>query len=163
MATINGRACVVDGHPVDKVFSNGKIVYGRNLLMITSNKTQNHTIGKNLWANATSSLMAVTAGQVFTYCLYVDPNNTEELRASVDGYHGGSWKYTWTGNSIKAGDGGYSYLTITVPDGITQIRTTGTRLPQKQPNNTVDVYWKEEKLELGTTATPWSPAPEDVM
>ena len=33
MSTINGRACVVNGTPVDKVFSNGKQVYGRNLLL----------------------------------------------------------------------------------------------------------------------------------
>lgn len=33
MPTINGRACVVNGTPVDKVFSNGKQVYGRNLLL----------------------------------------------------------------------------------------------------------------------------------
>lgn len=32
MATINGRACVVNDTPVDKVFSNGKQVYSRNLL-----------------------------------------------------------------------------------------------------------------------------------
>lgn len=32
MPTINGRACVVTGTPVDKVFSNGQQVYGRNLL-----------------------------------------------------------------------------------------------------------------------------------
>lgn len=163
MPTINGKACVVNGMPVDKVFSNGKIVYGRNLLTGKSNKTQKYTIGKNLWAIATNSRIAVATGQVFTYCLYVDQNNTEVLQASVDGYQGGNWKFTWTGNSIKSGDGGYSYLTMTIPDGITQIITTGTRLPQKYPNNTVDVYWKEEKLELGTTATDWSPAPEDVM
>ncbi|EKQ04197.1 phage tail fiber protein [Lacticaseibacillus casei A2-362] len=32
MPTINGRACVVNGVPVDKVFSDGRQVYGRNLL-----------------------------------------------------------------------------------------------------------------------------------
>ena len=32
MPTINGKACVVNGTPVDKVFSNGRQVYGRNLL-----------------------------------------------------------------------------------------------------------------------------------
>ena len=31
MPTINGKVCVVNGTPVDKVFSNGKQVYGRNL------------------------------------------------------------------------------------------------------------------------------------
>jgi len=35
MTTINGKVCVVDGVPVDKVFSDGKQVYGRNLLLDT--------------------------------------------------------------------------------------------------------------------------------
>lgn len=36
MPTINGKACVVNGTPVDKVFSDGRKVYGRNLLLGTS-------------------------------------------------------------------------------------------------------------------------------
>lgn len=35
MSTINGKACIVNGTPVDKVFSDGKQVYGRNLLKNT--------------------------------------------------------------------------------------------------------------------------------
>jgi len=35
MSTINGKVCVVDGVAVDKVFSDGKQVYGRNLLLDT--------------------------------------------------------------------------------------------------------------------------------
>ena len=37
MTTINGRACIVNGTPVDKVFSNGRQVYGRNLYTDTKN------------------------------------------------------------------------------------------------------------------------------
>lgn len=40
MATINGKACVVDGVPVDKVFSNGRQVYGRNLLLDYQTQTK---------------------------------------------------------------------------------------------------------------------------
>ena len=36
MSTINGKVCVVDGVAVDKVFSNGKQVYGRNLALRTA-------------------------------------------------------------------------------------------------------------------------------
>lgn len=45
MPTINGRACVVNGTPVDKVFSNGKQVYGRNLLPGTNQGLTNWTFG----------------------------------------------------------------------------------------------------------------------
>lgn len=41
MSTINGKVCVVNGTPVDKVFSNGKLVYGRNLLLDTKTQTKN--------------------------------------------------------------------------------------------------------------------------
>lgn len=32
MATINGKALVKDGKPLDRVYSNGQLMYGRNLL-----------------------------------------------------------------------------------------------------------------------------------
>jgi len=55
MTTINGRACIVNGVPVDKVFSNGKQVYGRNYIensqpnndsgwFFTSGGTDNHKV-----------------------------------------------------------------------------------------------------------------------
>lgn len=53
MSTINGRACVVNGTPVDKVFSDGKQVYGRNLLAdsgFESGKTPaNYLWGDGKW------------------------------------------------------------------------------------------------------------------
>lgn len=43
MPTINGRACVVNGTPVDKVFSNGQQVYSRNLLANSDQQLTNNT------------------------------------------------------------------------------------------------------------------------
>ena len=41
MTTINGRALVRDGKPLDRVYSNGLLVYGRNYILDTTNpKTQ---------------------------------------------------------------------------------------------------------------------------
>lgn len=40
MAIINGKALVKDGKAVDKVFSNGRQVYGRNLIINSSAKTK---------------------------------------------------------------------------------------------------------------------------
>lgn len=45
MPMINNRACVVNGTPVDKVFSNGRQVYGRNLLPGTNQGLTNWTFG----------------------------------------------------------------------------------------------------------------------
>ena len=41
MPTINGQACIVNGKPVDKVFSNGIQVYGKNLLTDSSFESGN--------------------------------------------------------------------------------------------------------------------------
>ncbi|AIF54395.1 host range and adsorption protein [Lactobacillus phage Ld17] len=45
MSTINGKACVVNNMPVDKVYSNGVQVYGRNMLINTaSSATSGRTV-----------------------------------------------------------------------------------------------------------------------
>ena len=53
MSAINGKVCVVNGTPVDKVFSNGKQVYGRNLLLDSKTRTRDpYWFSKNLgWTN----------------------------------------------------------------------------------------------------------------
>ena len=53
MPTINGKVCVVNGVPVDKVFSNGKQVYGRNLLLDSKTRTRDpYWFSKNWgWTN----------------------------------------------------------------------------------------------------------------
>ena len=41
MPTINSKACVVNDKPVDKVYSNGVQVYGRNMLINTASSSTN--------------------------------------------------------------------------------------------------------------------------
>jgi len=60
MSTINGRACVVNGTPVDKVFSNGKQVYGRNLLTGTCNDIKSATgNGQTTMQGASAAILGV--------------------------------------------------------------------------------------------------------
>ena len=142
-------------------------VGGTNLISGTSSQAQMTVITKNSWTSiinghpANHVFIPVTAGQVYTYRIYIESNNTEWLEASVDGYTGSTWKSTWTGNIIKTGGSGYSSVTITIPSGVTQILATGPRLITKRPDVDVNVYWQEEKLEVGNTPTAWSPAPAD--
>lgn len=97
MSTINGRACVANGTPVDKVFSNSRQVYGRNLLLDSQNQTQNGAwftknngwtpeqgtyLGSNIfrtnspWSNARYSYKdlldrgVINTTDDFTYCVY---------------------------------------------------------------------------------------------
>lgn len=56
MSTINGKACVVNGMPVDKVFSDGRQVYGRNMLL---NSDQQFTASGGGFVATTFNLNAI--------------------------------------------------------------------------------------------------------
>lgn len=61
------------------------------------------------------------------------------------------------GNDVQTGESGYSTVTGVIPTGFTDWNVViGGRIA----NN--ELSYKELKLELGTVATPWSPAPEDL-
>jgi len=47
MPTINGKALIRDGKPLDRVYSNGKIVYGRNYILDTTNPKTQTSNGKD--------------------------------------------------------------------------------------------------------------------
>jgi len=163
MTTINGRACVVNDTPVDKVFSNGKQVYGRNLLTGTSTQETSETISIGvLHPNSPHDRISVTTGEKFVYQILITSDNTFDLNAGIDLYSGWTWKYFITANIIKAGNSGRSILSFKIPDGIDNI-VANTVLIQENATAPTIVYWQEEKLELGTMATPWTPAPEDVL
>ncbi|MCT0052355.1 hypothetical protein [Lactococcus lactis] len=84
MSTINGKALVKDGKEVDKVFSNGMQVYGRNLLTGTINdikstnvKTSMQGANPNILGvySRTDSYEQVTASSsVETYYRFMMPN-----------------------------------------------------------------------------------------
>ena len=60
-------------------------------------------------------------------------------------------------NAIATGESGYSTVTGVVPTDFTDWNIViGGRIANNK------LSYKEVKLELGTVATPWSPAPEDL-
>ena len=163
MPTINGRACVVNGVPVDKVFSDGRQVYGRNMLTGTSNQETSGTIPANNW-NIPSQrrFISVTAGQKFSYQIFITNDNTIDLSVTANAYSGNTLNAQYVGNVIKAGTSGYSSVTFTIPSGAGKLNVSGASVLVR-PSSDTTVHWQEEKLELGTIVTPWAPAPEDVM
>ena len=164
MSTINGRLCVVNGTPVDKVFSDGKQVYGRNLLTGTSGDLQTKHF-TNSWNSGPQSTngkykIKLVKGQTYTYRVWLDNTNGADY-AFVDiriAPIGGSDHNLGTGKSIKKGETGYSTCVFTpTEDGYAMLIPLACGSPQ-----TYSAVWKEEKLEKGSVATPWTPAPEDV-
>ena len=178
MATINGKACVVNGKPVDNIFSNGKLVYGRNLYIDTKNfdnpsawthwgpsyKTGEKFNGltvmgtKANWSGL-GQIIQVKKGDIYTLSSYAR-------------YQSGTGK----SRVFFASDSGPIIINIgniQVSLNETWQRVTGTvkitgdgqinaRI-ERTDDNTNELLIAGLKLERGTTATPYSIAPEDVM
>lgn len=177
MSTINGRACVVNGVPVDKVFSDGKQVYGRNLYVDTKyfnnpdawnyfsfwNKTEEKLNGLTVmettgdW-NGLGQTVQAKKGETYTFSVYAR-------------YESG------TGNS-KIFFSPYAVVTTNPGSMIFTLNETWKRITgaftmtadspisprmERTINNTNTLLIAGLKLERGDTATPYSPAPEDVM
>ena len=196
MSTINGKVCVVDGVVVDKAFSDGRQVYGRNLLTGTSNDIKS-TNGQATMQGASASITGVysrtdsyeqvtapSSGEFYyrfmvpnVNMLYgLTPGETYTLSGSVS-HTSGELKFrlgyslnetNWSGSDVSVlgipvSDGSaftpFSY-TFTIPTG-----ATGVYFSLQNYDYTSDglFRFKNMKLEKGSVATPWTPAPEDVM
>lgn len=172
MAIINGKALVKDGKAVDKVFSNGRQVYGRNLLdgtrdfsgtwefqsSVVNDGFYNNLIVKSQSNSNTSILKRyiVTKDVDYTFSAWVSASSGQ-LPSLVVGKNrisqGGDklpntafdWvKVMYTLNNVKSGD-----------------ELTG-RI-DKTSNVSGKVSVAGHKWEFGSTATPWTPAPEDYI
>ena len=146
MSTINGRACVIDGKAVDKVYSNGKIVYGRNLL-IGSGISQ--TVPAQSWGDdqhLTLDTSSLKIGDVVSFQVEINIAKTANLFMAL--------------NSNRIGPNGAETCTITWTEELSKLY-----LPvafKVKPMGLTDEYtWSKAKAEIGTIATPLTPAPVD--
>ena len=177
MPIINGKVCVVNGKPVDKVYSNGKQVYGRNLLQNSNFSRENNYYN---WSNATGNIMTIdnmTALKIVTdnnanesnLGIFVPTNNLQmsepysyqiTIKSEVDsiiaylGYQGG------LATNCKAITLTTKWQTFKVNGELFANGNPAFRI--YVPRASTTVYVTNLKLEQGTIATPWTPAPEDV-
>lgn len=155
MPTINGKACVVNGTPVDKVFSNGMQVYGRNLVTGTSDELRTYT-GTG-WGSAPANAASGTYGAGKYYVsAYVE--NTAgvwvNLFTAVDGHIG-----NFSGTPIQPGESGTVSYTVEIAEGQT-LRSVWVGYS----STTTESYtYKYKEVMVKRTPTPWSPAPEDIL
>lgn len=158
MPTINGRACVVNGVPVDKVFSDGRQVYGRNMLTGTSERRQEENGGDYLIT--TAGMFAPIKGAKYIAMVQVLEND-HPLFLQV-------WEMDKWGSRISFAIGatitsaGIAKIVFTAPerDGYDLL---GIQLAWTNGEDTGSYAWSMAKVSLGTIVTPWTPAPEDVM
>ncbi|QID93516.1 tail fiber domain-containing protein [Limosilactobacillus fermentum] len=132
---------------------------GTNLLMGTSSSEQSYTGDFSTvpgfgWGN-TSVQVAVNAGSTYTYSI----NLTKLTGSFVLGY----WAYdsnknytTWIQSDTYSSSGKTSW-TFTVPSGVSYIVSHVVHA-----SDGFTCTAKEEKLERGSHATDWSPAPSDM-
>lgn len=201
MSTINGRACVVNGTPVDKVFSNGKQVYGRNLLLDSQTQmrkpswySQNNYwtvdrgtyLGSNIkyatnaWDNVRYSYKDLLDRDVinttddFTYSIYfrvVGEDPTGMSYAYINFLSSATTKNNTVPLKLTSLEEG-KWARIVVPfkfmdieydsakDFMYSIRVEVSAAPKVAGAR---YEFAAPKLEQGIIATPYSPAPEDVM
>ena len=177
MSTINGKACVVDGVAEDKVFSNGRQVYGRNLILNSANLSGFPTwvadgnkptttadgsemtiVTKHGGLNINSANLSKNLPNVGdTVTISVEAKGTAALQFNYQNGNGwrGPQQFTVT-DEYKRYFAQYTWDPINVSVNqqfvIFTIDPTDTTLIIKNP-----------KLEVGNVPTPWTPAPEDVM
>ena len=167
MPTINGRVCVVNGTPVDKVFSNGRQVYGRNLLTGTS---ETESSGKSYHFAAYQISGGLQPGTTYTLSGWARVDQTamdNQQHVFVCAYTN-SWSWSVGLNIDGSLTAKYNTVTFTTPSEEQQFSSRVlVYLSHPDGDNSKDPisgtgYISKFKLEKGNVATDWTPAPEDV-
>lgn len=162
MPTINDKACVVNGTPVDKVFSDGNQVYGRNLVLGTSSQV----VQANNW-NMQVADIKYDKSLGDNLCASVMINNADHasvlLKGSANIYlqtfdSSGNVLVTANGNAVNYNANGLSQCSISINDGTADIKAYIWTNNMNQ-----NAFYSCLKIEKGTKITPYSPAPEDVL
>lgn len=147
--------------PVDKVFSNGVQVYGRNLISGSYDASwkffnNNATIEKVTMDSGEVALHVISTNNFRGfYTLFDLPSGDYTISVDVKG----------TGEVRQLGWEGISNAGMTPTSEWQRVSRTGS-IDSRTAfvfYGTMDVYVRLLKVEKGTTATPWTPAPEDVM
>ncbi|MEY2351831.1 hypothetical protein [Lactiplantibacillus paraplantarum] len=180
MADVTHGTWIKDGTPVDKVFSNGKQVYGRNMITNSNFSSGLKYWGVNYGTNSDCKAV-VTTDSDGDHCVHI----------TGTGNNCGLYRYRWgvsfnqnqvtTGSVLVKGTGTVSLVglegrpksnfgTISTESyskvGSTpqaDFTTNAFCVYFNAVNGVLDVYIKFVKLEIGSHATPWSLAPEDTL
>lgn len=169
MADITHGTWIKDGKAVDKVFSDGRQVYGRNYIKNSHADYQKLTI--SVWTGYTGIMipitsMGVSAGDKITFALWIK-SPSEALAGTEPRINlvraDNTYMAVMGTDYILPGETGYRTITATIQADTVYVQLFLHRQGAVAGGTEFNVYIKHEKLETGTVATPWSPAPEDVL
>ena len=141
---------------------------GKNILRKTSKDFKSVTFAG--WDNYLYTLQFadydLKAGDMLTARIYLKPT-AQEAKVHLDFRNASGSQYRqYFGNVIAGGQEGYSELTVEIPatagngEAITKVQLSIRHSAGTTPSDTVQ--YKEPKLEKGTIASDWTPAPEDI-
>lgn len=163
MGTINGKALVRDGKPLDRAYSNGQLVYSRNLY-ITATQVAGYVNADNGTVFPQNSI----SKEMMSDYIPVLPNTQYVFQA---------WGSLVSGQQYWAGIGQYdenkSFLNrkvgIITPAVTSDVVNDYEKMMFTTDANTYFVRVSgrtfgnyKVKFELGNIPTDWTPAPEDV-
>jgi hypothetical protein len=155
MADITHGTWIKDGKAVDKVFSDGKQVYGRNLVTGTSNELKSYTASG--WGSAPKCKASGTYGAGRYYASAYIENTTPVLMKIYINVNGNDVNYS--GNAIPAGESGVSSLTFDILDG----QSLASIWVSYTSSQTESYTYKYKEMMITRTPSSWSPAPEDIL
>ncbi|HCD07912.1 MAG TPA: hypothetical protein DEQ50_06600 [Lactobacillus sp.] len=177
MSTINGNVCVVNGAAVDKVFSNGSQVYGRNLVLNTASFVGWNTKGNvsfapsstngikssrtsSAWSSPIATLEA-KAGE--TYSISTRFWSDSKSKISVAIYMKKSSDSNLSSTWMRANNAEDTAKTITTSFKASEDETLYFTFESGNDIPDGGLFTEQWKIEKGSVATPWTPAPEDVL
>lgn len=177
MAIINGKALVKDGKPLDRVYSNGQLVYGRNLLSgtkdfsgIWENSSSSETDGtykgltvkkKTAQWNGINKSLTIQTSNYYTFSAFVKGTGTGTAFSRyvfINGIENKTLRRAWD----SAFDWTRDSVTLT-PTNIKQGDVVAVRYDISALGTNPAVWTAGHKWEFGSIATPWTPAPEDYI
>lgn len=181
MPKINGKACVADGKPVDKVYSNGTKVYGRNLLLGTA--TPLELLLNFGWVRKQYALDPNYQGGKVTLSFDMELKGITDfnattgptMRVTFDTYWGEDFATSETAPNYPVDkrwvvikkDATHWHMSITFNATYDEKNPIPTELRffyVAAPVNTTNGYIASNViLTAGSSTSPYSPAPEDVM
>jgi len=163
MTDITHGAWIKDGKPIDAVYQDGRQVYGRNLLA-GIDSTIHQAPGWFQWITNIETKV-IKVGEPLCFSAFIN-NAPHAGILSKGNAHcvmqakdvSGNILLEEDGNTINFDADGISQTSLVVPNA-----TDSILLFIETNNMSKNTYYGYPKVEFGNTATPWTPAPEDVL
>ncbi|KZT85693.1 Phage protein [Lactiplantibacillus plantarum] len=155
MADITHGTWIKDGKAVDNVFSNGKQVYGRNLVIGSSNELK--TVTGSGWGSSPANSASGTYGAGNYYASAYIENTTPvgmTIFIHVNGHVG-----NFFGTTIQSGQSGVVSCAFNILDG----QSLGSAWVGFASSQTQSYTYKYKEMMVTRTPSSWSPAPEDIL